>query len=175
MPSRILIVDDDPALLEALPDNIRTRIPDLVIDTADSGTRALMLIAKHDYDAIVTDIKMPEMDGLSLLEKVRQVRPGTPTLLITGHGERDLAVRALRGGAYDFIEKPIERDNFIASLGRAIQARQLKRQVEEQKEALARHAGKLEQMVQERTRDLFEANVILGGSHSCAGDDIGPE
>ena len=104
MPSRILIVDDDPALLEALPDNIRTRIPDLVIDTADSGTRALMLIAKHDYDAIVTDIKMPEMDGLSLLEKVRQVRPGTPTLLITGHGERDLAVRALRGGAYDFIK-----------------------------------------------------------------------
>ena len=158
MPSRILIVDDDPALLEALPDNIRTRIPDLVIDTADSGTRALMLIAKHDYDAIVTDIKMPEMDGLSLLEKVRQVRPGTPTLLITGHGERDLAVRALRGGAYDFIEKPIERDNFIASLGRAIQARQLKRQVEEQKEALARHAGKLEQMVQERTRELLEAN-----------------
>ena len=156
--SRILIVDDDPALLEALPENIRNRMGDIQVDTADSGGRALTLIAEVDYDAIVTDIKMPELDGLSLLEKARQLRPDTPTLLITGHGERDLTVRALRGGAYDFIEKPIERDQFIASLGRAIQARQLKRQVNEQKQALARHAGELERMVQERTRELLAAN-----------------
>ena len=63
MSSRILIVDDDSALLEALPDNIRTRIPDLVIDTADSGTRALMLIAKHDYDAIVRTLRCPKWMG----------------------------------------------------------------------------------------------------------------
>jgi signal transduction histidine kinase/DNA-binding response OmpR family regulator len=156
--SRILIVDDDPALLEALPENIRNRMGDIEVDTADSGNRALTLIAEVDYDAIVTDIKMPELDGLSLLEKARQLRPDTPTLLITGHGERDLTVRALRGGAYDFIEKPIERDHFIASLGRAIQARQLKRQVNEQKQALSRHAGQLERMVQERTRELLAAN-----------------
>ncbi len=156
--SRILIVDDDPALLEALPENIRNRMGDIEVDTADSGCRALTLIAEVDYDAIVTDIKMPELDGLSLLEKARQLRPDTPTLLITGHGERDLTVRALRGGAYDFIEKPIERDHFIASLGRAIQARQLKRQVNEQKQALSRHAGQLERMVQERTRELLAAN-----------------
>jgi Signal transduction histidine kinase len=158
MASRILIVDDDPALLEALPETIRTRMKDIEVDTADSGRRALTLIAEIDYDAIVTDIKMPELDGLSVLEKVRQLRPDTPTLLITGHGERDLTVRALRGGAYDFIEKPIERDHFIASLGRAIQARQLKRQVDEQKEALARHAGQLERMVQDRTCELLKAN-----------------
>ena len=158
MASRILIVDDDPALLEALPESIRTRMKDIQVDTADSGRRALALIAEVDYDAIVTDIKMPELDGLSVLEKVRQLRPDTPTLLITGHGERDLTVRALRGGAYDFIEKPIERDHFIASLGRAIQARQLKRQVEEQKQALAHHAEQLEYMVQDRTCELLKAN-----------------
>ena len=158
MASRILIVDDDPALLEALPESIRTRMKDIVVDTADSGRRALACIADVDYDAIVTDIKMPELDGLSVLEKVRQLRPDTPTLLITGHGERDLTVRALRGGAYDFIEKPIERDHFIASLGRAIQARQLKRQVEEQKQALAHHAEQLERMVQDRTCELLKAN-----------------
>jgi signal transduction histidine kinase/CheY-like chemotaxis protein len=158
MAVRILIVDDDPALLDALPENIRNRMGAIQVDTADSGQRALALIAEIDYDAIVTDIKMPELDGLSLLEKVRQIRPDTPTLLITGHGERDLTVRALRGGAYDFIEKPIERDHFIASLGRAIQARQLKRQVDEQKEALARHAGELERMVQARTCELLAAN-----------------
>ena len=158
MASRILIVDDDPALLEALPESIRTRMKGIQVDTADSGRQALALIAEVDYDAIVTDIKMPELDGLSVLEKVRQLRPDTPTLLITGHGERDLTVRALRGGAYDFIEKPIERDHFIASLGRAIQARQLKRQVEEQKQALAHHAEQLEHMVQDRTCELLKAN-----------------
>ena len=77
--SRILIVDDDPALLEALPENIRNRMGDIEVDTADSGSRALRLIAEVDYDAIVTDIKMPELDGLSLLEKARQLRPETPT------------------------------------------------------------------------------------------------
>src|SRR6185312_9331024 len=69
-----------------------------------------------DYDAIVSDIKMPGMDGLALLQEIRELRPTTPTLMITGHGERDLAVQALRGGAYDFVQKPIDRDYFVAVL-----------------------------------------------------------
>src|SRR6185503_13599184 len=97
-----------------------------------------------DYDAIVTDIKMPGMDGLALLEEIDERRPGTPTLLITGHGEHDLAVQALRGGAYDFVAKPIDRDYFIASLERAIRMRRLDRQVERQRVALERHARVLE-------------------------------
>jgi signal transduction histidine kinase/DNA-binding response OmpR family regulator len=158
MISHILIVDDDTALLEALPETIRSRMANVSVDIADSGRKALALIADVDYDAIVTDIKMPELDGLGLLERVRDLRPDTPTLLITGHGERDLAIRAIRGGAYDFIEKPIDRDHFIASLCRAVQARRLRRQVDDQSQALARHADELEQMVQERTRELVEAN-----------------
>jgi PAS domain S-box-containing protein len=75
------------------------------------------------------------MDGLALLNEIRSVRPKTPTLLITGHGEHDLAVQALRGGAYDFVQKPIDRDYFVASLERAIQLRRL---------ALERHARVLE-------------------------------
>ncbi|HEX3203098.1 MAG TPA: response regulator [Nitrospiraceae bacterium] len=159
MTSHILIVDDDTALLEALPETIRSRMTNISVDIAESGRKALALIADVDYDAIVTDIKMPELDGLGLLERVRELRPDTPTLLITGHGERDLAIRALRGGAYDFIEKPIDRDHFIASLCRAVHARRLKRQVDEQSQALARHAGELEEMVQARTRELVEANA----------------
>lgn len=158
-PARILIVDDDQALLEALPETISGRMPEVTVDVADSGRTALARIEQHDYDAVVTDIKMPEMDGLTLLGKVREVRVDVPVLLVTGHGERDLAIRALRGGAYDFIEKPIDRDHFVASLRRAIQARQLKRRVDEQSQALARHASELEHMVQERTRELTEANL----------------
>src|SRR5579883_2054657 len=156
---RILIVDDDPALLQALPEALQLRMDDLEVDTADSAAAALEQIAQIDYDAIITDIKMPGMDGLELLNKVKELRPETPTLLITGHGEHDLAVQALRGGAYDFIQKPIDRDYFVASLSRAVQTHQLRLRVAEQQRALEQHARSLEVAVQERTRELVEANA----------------
>ena len=142
--SRVLLVDDDSSLLEALPETVRLHMDGVEIDTCDSAREALERIEATDYDAIVTDIKMPGMDGLALLFEIKERRPSTPTLLITGHGERDLAVQALRGGAYDFIQKPIDRSYFIASLERAIQLRGLNRRVEEQRHALERHARVLE-------------------------------
>ena len=112
---RILIVDDDTALLQSLPQALYIRMHDVDVDTSDAAVEALDLLQKSDYDAIVSDIKMPGMDGLALLAKVQELRPETPTLLITGHGEHDLALLALRGGAYDFIQKPIDRDYFTSS------------------------------------------------------------
>jgi signal transduction histidine kinase len=158
MNAYVLIVDDDPALLHALPETVRARMNHVVVETSETAQGALNRIAATDYDAIISDVKMPGMDGLALLREIRSLRPDTPTLLVTGHGEHDLAVQALRGGAYDFIQKPIDREYFIASLNRAIQVRRLKRQVDEQKAALARHAGTLEQLVEERTRELVAAN-----------------
>jgi two-component system, OmpR family, phosphate regulon sensor histidine kinase PhoR len=87
---------------------------------------------------------MPGMDGLALLAEIKRRRPATPTLLITGHGERDLAVAALRGGAHDLVQKPIDREYFVATLERAIHLRQLDRQVAEQRLALERHARVLD-------------------------------
>jgi signal transduction histidine kinase len=157
--SYILIVDDDAALLQALPQALYLRMQDVKIDTSDSASAALELIQEHDYDAIVSDIKMPGIDGLALLEKIQELRPDTPTLLITGHGERDLAIQALRGGAYDFIQKPIDRDYLVAALQRAVQTCQLRRRVIEQQLALELHARSLERMVQTRTHELVEANA----------------
>src|SRR5207302_1265105 len=113
----VMIIDDDPDLLQALPEALRLRMSGITVDTADSAAAALDRIATHDYDAIVTDIKMPGMDGLdvgddrdikmpgmdglALLAEIRRHRPETPTLMITGHCENDLVVHALRGGAYD--------------------------------------------------------------------------
>jgi PAS domain S-box-containing protein len=142
--ARILIVDDDEALLEALPEALRLRMNGISIDTSPTALDALERIQIIDYDAIVSDIKLPGMDGLELLTEINQLRPGTPTLLITGHGEHDLAVRALRGGAYDFVQKPIDRDYFVASLERAIRMRRLDRRVEAQRVELERHARVLE-------------------------------
>lgn len=155
----ILIVDDDPALLQALPQTLYLRMPGVKVDTCDSALEALKRIQEHDYDAIVSDIKMPGMDGLGLLTKIKELRPETPTLLITGHGEHELAIQALRGGAYDYIQKPIDREYCVAALGRAIQTRQLQRQVAEQQRALELHALSLEQKVQERTMELARSNA----------------
>src|SRR5436309_12647807 len=129
---RVLIVDDDRALLQALPETLRLRMEGVTVDTADSAAAALDRIAAQDYYAIVTDIKMPGMDGLALLAEIRRLRPDTPTVLITGHGHDDLAVLALRGGAYDFVQKPIDRDYIVGSLTRAIEERERRRRVEEQ-------------------------------------------
>jgi signal transduction histidine kinase len=158
MSSHILIVDDDPALLEALSEMLQLRMDEIVVDRAESANVALEFIAKNDYEAIVSDIKMPGMDGLALLARIRQLRPETPTLLITGHGQHDLAVQALRGGAYDFIQKPIDREYFVASLSRALHMRRLHRQVEIQRHALERHALELKETVDTKTRELREAN-----------------
>src|SRR5438270_12313068 len=157
--AHILIVDDDTALLEALPQALYLRLEEVKVDTSDEARSAIERIEEREYDAIVSDIKMPGMDGLALLAKVQELRPATPTLLITGHGEHDLAVRALRGGAYDFIQKPIDRDYLVAALQRAIQTYQLRRKVKVQQLALELHARSLERMVQQRTKELVEANA----------------
>src|SRR5437879_3859054 len=154
----VLIVDDDPALLQALPETLQMRMTGLTVDTAQSGAVALDRIAARDYDAIVTDIKIPGMDGLELLAEIRTHRPDTPTLMITGYGEHDLVVQALRAGAYDFIRKPIDRDYFVGSLRRAIEKRELSRRVKGQQLVVERHLNELEAIVEERTRELRKTN-----------------
>ena len=160
-PAHVLIVDDDPALLQALPEALRLRMGGLMVDTADSAAGALEQIAARDYNAIVTDIKMPGMDGFALLDEIRARQPDTPTLMITGHGERALAIAALRKGACDYVQKPIDRDYFVASLCRAIQMNELSRKLKQQQLTLERRANELERTVEQRTRDLQEANKII--------------
>jgi DNA-binding NtrC family response regulator len=156
----VLIVDDDLALLQALPQTLRLCLGEVTVETADSAAAALDLIAAWDYDAIVTDIRMPGMDGLALLAEIRSCRPDTPTLIVTGHGETDLVVRALREGACDFIRKPIDRETFAASVRRAIQTRELRRRAKEEQLALERHVSDLEALVEERTHRLRGRSAI---------------
>src|SRR5205814_6353608 len=149
----VLIVDDNPALLQALPRALRLRMGGVTVETADSAAAALERIAVQDYDAIVTDIKMPGMDGLALLAEIRTRRPDTPTLIITGHGENALVVHALRGGACDFIHKPIDREYFVAALYRALSARDQQRRAKDRQLALEPYPGELEGIVEELERE----------------------
>jgi signal transduction histidine kinase len=152
----VLIVDDDLALLQALSETLQLRMPALSVETTASSPAALDQLTATDYDAIVADIKMPDMDGIELLRRIRDVRPDTPTLLITGHGEHDLAVQALRGGAHDYVQKPIDREYFVGSLSHAIERHRLSRTVAEHKRSLQQHAQELEECLEDRTHELRE-------------------
>src|SRR5438105_6900777 len=154
---RVLMVDDDPTFLDALSEALLLRMAPISIDTCERATSALKKVAAEDYDAIISDIKMPGMDGLTFLGQVRETFPDVPTLLITGHGQLDLAVEALRAGAFDLIQKPLDRDHVTAALNRAIETRRLRREVKQSQEALQKYADELEQRVEERTADLKQA------------------
>ena len=127
----VIVIDDDPILLQALTETVRLGIENVTVDQSDSPKTALEWIGSTDYDVIISDIKMPDMDGLTLLDNIQALRPGIPTILITGHHECDLAVKALRNGAYDFIQKPIDRRYFLKALNAAIQVRTLIREAAE--------------------------------------------
>jgi two-component system sensor histidine kinase/response regulator len=129
----------------------------LDVELLDSAQEALQHLDVQEYDAIVSDIKMPGMDGFALLAHVQARHPDTPVILITGQSDHQLALRALRGGAYDYIPKPIDRDDFLAALQRAVHTHQLRRQIEAQQRALERYALSLEHLVEQRTRELETA------------------
>jgi two-component system, LuxR family, response regulator FixJ len=116
-PALILVVDDDDAArlsLRALLENSGYRVKvyaggQACLDDADSGAACL-----------ITDIRMPGMDGLALQAKISQSRPALPVILVTGHGDVSLAVRGLKAGALDFIEKPFAAGAMLSCVARAL-------------------------------------------------------
>lgn len=157
--AQILLVDDDPVLLEALPHTITLRMSNVEVHTAGSASEAFELLKHHTYSTVVSDIKMPGLDGFDVLAFVSRESPEVPVLLITGHGEHDLAIQALRGGAYDYIQKPIDREDFVASLSRALHTYRLRREVSAQQEALELYALSVERHVEQRIREQQKANA----------------
>lgn len=158
---QILLVDDDPMMLQAVSQMLSLRFNEVEVDAVNSAEAALQHLQNTPYDAVLSDIKMPGMNGLDLLETIHQISPEIPVVLMTGYNEYDLAVRALRAGAYDYLLKPIERDVLVAAIRRAIYTGQLRSQVQLQQRALTQYAQHLEQQVAERTRELSHTNREL--------------
>ena len=144
VPARILIVDDDPALLEALPETVRLRIPGAIVETAVSAAEALTSIVGIDHDVIVTDLVMPGMTGIELIRKMREVRPWTPMILMTGNPNPQ--GYALRTQSYGFIQKPIDRDYFTATLNRAIRYSRVSKKLHGKTEDVQKHLDKLSEI-----------------------------
>ena len=114
-------------------------------------------LAAREYDALVIDLTMAEMNSLDLLEQIKQRQADTPTLLIAAPADHELAMSALRGGAYDYVTKPIDEEYFVSSLIRAIEDRRLSRDVRAKRQELRRHTEDLEAFLRERTLQLREA------------------
>ncbi len=120
MKRRILIVDDEPDMLQLLK---RSLEPDLKcrVLTAGSGREALELLSADGADLVLADIKMPGMDGLTLLARIRERRPELTVLMMTAYGSIDTAVEAMKQGAYDFITKPFDHDALVVRLEKALE------------------------------------------------------
>lgn len=122
---RILLVDDDPSVLFALSEMLASRGHDVV--TASDGTEALTSIdGAAAFDVVVTDLAMPGMSGLELLEKVRARDAALPVIVITAQGSERFAVDAMKRGAYDYLAKPFDNDEVSYSVERALETRALR-------------------------------------------------
>ncbi|WP_447979142.1 response regulator [Candidatus Nitrospira bockiana] len=114
----VLLIDDDEALLQALPGLLEFHLPAVQIDIASSVDSALNQAARKNYDVILTDLRMPRVVGLSLLRQLRDLRPNTPIVVISGHADEETARSALLAGADSVLHKPLDRDCLIAKLKR---------------------------------------------------------
>ena len=120
-PPRVLIVDDEPGLASTLGAVLRKARFDPV--ACHSGGEALAALEAADFDVVLTDLRMREMDGLALCARIRGARPDLPVVVMTGFGSLEAAVGAIRAGAYDFVTKPVENETLVLTLTRAAQHR----------------------------------------------------
>jgi DNA-binding NtrC family response regulator len=132
---RVLIVEDDRSMCETLADELARR--DFHVVARTSADEALGAFATEDLDAVVTDVRMPGTDGLSLCERIVAGRPDVPVIVITAFGSLETAIGAIRAGAYDFITKPLDADILAIALDRAIQNRALREEVKRLRRAVA--------------------------------------
>jgi two-component system nitrogen regulation response regulator NtrX len=119
----VLVVDDEAAIRDSL--RMILEYEGYRVEEAADGPQALARVADRLPDAVLLDVKMPEMDGLAVLEAFRERGYDTPVLVISGHADVATAVEATRRGAYDFFEKPLARERVLVSLRNAVESRRL--------------------------------------------------
>ncbi len=153
---KLLLIDDEEGIRKLLSISLKSDGYDVV--TAESGEQGLNLFQKEFFPIVLTDIKMPGMDGIQVLKEIKKINPDTEVIVITGHGDMESAVQSLHLGASDFINKPVSDHVLSVALERA-EAR-LKT-----KKMLNKYANELWNMVKEKTEEIkrryeFEDKLI---------------
>ena len=122
----VLVVDDENAIRESL--RMILEYEGYRVLEAANGGEALETVRSGSPHAVLLDIKMPEMDGLAVLSALQERGYDMPILIITGHGDVETAVQATKSGAFDFFEKPLQRDRVLVSLRNAVESYRLVRE-----------------------------------------------
>jgi signal transduction histidine kinase len=123
MENKILVVDDEKEIRDFLMKAL-TRIGGFQVELAEDGEEALKKIEKQRFDLVMTDLKMPRVDGLQLIKEISRLNPGILTVLMTGHGTIDSAIEAMKQGASDYLTKPINLDETILRLKKVLEEKQ---------------------------------------------------
>lgn len=156
MEDRILIVDDEARICEVM--QRRLSLEGYSCTVASNGKEALGRFYKDSFSLIISDIRMPEMDGIELLKKVKAANPRMMMIMVTAYAELELAVEAMRLGAYDFLTKPVDLEIVVLTVKKALEKKRLEEEIE------AYHAN-LEHLVEERTLKLQQAYRGLKRAH----------
>ncbi len=135
----ILVVDDEPNYQIILSELLRDE--GYEVFTADNGTAALPIIRNTDLDLIISDMKMPGMDGLELMEKTRKSHKELPVILITAYAEVEKAVEAMHSGAFTYLAKPFANEQLLASVRKAIEHYSLFREIKRLRQAISPRSG----------------------------------
>ncbi|MCD6388831.1 MAG: sigma-54-dependent Fis family transcriptional regulator [Desulfobulbaceae bacterium] len=127
MKRKILIVDDEIIILKCILVDLRRF--DYSVDTAENGNQALAMLEKEKYDLVITDLMMEDMGGLELLAEIKKKTADMPVIIMTGYGELDSAIEALRLGASDYLLKPCNNEELILRVGNCIDKVELQKKV----------------------------------------------
>ena len=122
---KILIIEDEAAIRRVLKKIISEENDTYNVEEAEDGLVGIEMIAKTDFDLVLCDIKMPKMDGVEVLEKVKKLKPETPMVMISGHGDLDTAVNTMRLGAFDYISKPPDLNRLLNTVRNALDRKEL--------------------------------------------------
>ena len=160
MDKTVLFVDDEKDICDVL--SISLSDLGYKVYTAENGQEALRIIQEVNPPIVLTDIRMPVMDGIELLRRIKLQNPETEVIMVTGHGDMDLAIKSLKHEETDFIVKPIKDEALEIALKRALERISLRRQLRE-------YTENLEELVQEKSAKLVQAERLAAVGETIAG------
>jgi Nif-specific regulatory protein len=134
MTEKILVVDDDQGIRFFLGEVLKKKKYE--VDTASSAEQALNKVKKDNYSLIILDVRLPGISGIEVIKRLKELDSAVPIIVMTAYGSKELAVQAVQEGAYDFFVKPIKLEEFLIILRRAMEKRQLQREVSKLEESL---------------------------------------
>ncbi len=116
---KILVIDDERSIRNTLKDVLEYEKYE--VDLAEQGPEGIELFSQGSYDAVLCDIKMAKMDGIEVLQKLQEQSTDVPVIMISGHGNIDTAVDAIKKGAFDFLEKPLDLNRLLITIRNALE------------------------------------------------------